>query len=101
MGAALRNNKENYFLNIGYKHSGMETNISFEGKKANEAAAYYISQASKYRGETAEDNGNGDKMKQVSSDPIDQIKKLAELKAAGILTEEEFANKKEKLLSAI
>ena len=58
----------------------METTISFEGKKAGEAAAYYISQASKYRGETTEDNGNGDKMKQDSSDPIEQIKRLQEVR---------------------
>jgi len=101
MGAAWKNNKENSFLNIGYRHSGMETIISFEGKKANEAAAYYISQASKYRGDTTENNGNGNKIKQDSSDPIDQIKKMAELKDAGVLTEEEFQSKKKDLLAAI
>jgi hypothetical protein len=101
MGAAWKNNKENNFLNIGYRYSGMETTISFEGKKAGEAAAYYISLSSKYRGDTDGGNGNCDKMKQASSDPIDQIKKLAELKDAGILTEDEFKTKKEKLLSII
>jgi hypothetical protein len=101
MGAAWKNNKENIFLNIGYRHSGMETTISFEGQKAYEAAAYYITQASKYRGERTEDNGNTAQAAQVSSDPVDQIKKLADLKDAGVLTEEEFQSKKKDLLAAI
>lgn len=101
MGAALRNNRENNFLNIGYRHSDMETTISFEGKKANEAAAYYISLLSKYREDRTNDNDDSDKMKRFPSDPIEQIKKLAELKDAGILTEDEFKSKKEKLLSII
>ena len=33
-----------------------------------------------------------------ADDPLDQIKKLAELKAAGIITEKEFNDKKKKLL---
>jgi hypothetical protein len=37
----------------------------------------------------------------VDSSPIEQIKKLAELKDAGILTEEEFQQKKKELLSKI
>lgn len=101
MGAAWKNNTENNFLNIGYRHSGMETTISFEGKKAGEATAFYISQASKYREETTCNDGDSEKSIQISADPVDQIKKLVELKDAGILTEDEFKSKKEKLLSEI
>lgn len=38
---------------------------------------------------------------QTNNDVIDQIKKLAELKESGIISEEEFKNKKEDLLSKI
>ncbi|MBP7247757.1 MAG: SHOCT domain-containing protein [Negativicutes bacterium] len=37
----------------------------------------------------------------VEKNPIEMIKKLAELKGAGILTEEEFESKKAELLSRI
>jgi hypothetical protein len=33
------------------------------------------------------------------ADPLDQLKKLGELKAAGVLTEEEFAAQKAKILA--
>jgi len=101
MGAAWKNNKEINFLNIGYRHSGMETTISFEGKKAGEAAAFYIAQASKYCTHENDRPNEGNNKKTDTSDPIDQIKKLAELKDVGILTVDEFKSKKEKLLSAI
>ncbi|WBA11420.1 SHOCT domain-containing protein [Salinivibrio kushneri] len=38
---------------------------------------------------------------QNQPDAIEQIKKLAELKDAGVLTDEEFQAKKEKLLAEI
>ncbi len=34
-----------------------------------------------------------------SNDPMDQLQKLGELHAQGILTDEEFANKKQELLN--
>ena len=37
----------------------------------------------------------------LQEDNLDKIKKLAELKEAGVLTEEEFSEKKEKLLAEI
>ncbi len=44
---------------------------------------------------------NKDKVSTNTSDSADQIKKLAELKEQGILTEEEFSKKKEELLAKI
>lgn len=91
----------NNFLNIGYKASGLETTISFEGKLASEAVAYYISRRSKYITDHKQEEAKPDDQHQVSPDPVEQIKKLAELKEAGILTEEEFEDKKKKLLSEV
>jgi hypothetical protein len=38
---------------------------------------------------------------QMSNDPFEQLKKLADLKSAGVLTEEEFQLKKNKLMELI
>ncbi|OAT18826.1 hypothetical protein M979_1650 [Buttiauxella noackiae ATCC 51607] len=38
---------------------------------------------------------------QINSDPFEQLKKLAELKNAGVLSEEEFQSKKNKLMELI
>jgi hypothetical protein len=38
---------------------------------------------------------------QPADDPVEQLRKLAELKAAGIVTEEEFAAKKAEMLSRL
>ncbi len=43
--------------------------------------------------------GNNEELLLPSSDVPDQIKKLAELKEQGILTEDEFQTKKQQLLS--
>ena len=36
-----------------------------------------------------------------NNDPMDQLKKLQELKESGVITEEEFINKKKKILETI
>ena len=104
MGAALRNNKKLNYLNIRYKgRSGLDTTIAFEGKKAYEAAAYFISAISNYRKDEEANQGNpGDvNAKSTSPNPITQIKNLSELRDSGILTNDEFELKKKELLSRI
>lgn len=100
-GSALRSTETNNFLNITYKAPALETVISFEGKFAEEAAAYYIAKMSKYVTDEIADDVEPSVEKESLQDPIEQIKKLSELKDAGILSEEEFEEKKKELLSKI
>lgn len=85
------------YLNIGYKTSVLETSISFQGDSAREMASRFISAMHKYVG----DKPPKSESTSIKDDPLEQIKKLSELKMAGILSEAEFEGKKQELLNRI
>ena len=101
VGAAMRRDEEMHFMNIGYKAADLQTTISFKGKKAKEAVAYFISERSKYIKEGHQSKGGENNQPPFLDDPIEKIKKLNELKEAGILSQEEFEEKKRELLSKV
>ncbi|MDD7793714.1 SHOCT domain-containing protein [Clostridium sp. 'White wine YQ'] len=110
---ALKKTKkaEQFFVVINYNVNGMESKIIFEDKRAMEVVSAIIkakSQNNKIKDELIEDNSE----KHIQSDEsinnetdkdniIDLIKELAELKEQGILTEEEFSEKKKELLARL
>jgi len=79
----------------------MQTTISFKGEKAKEASAYFISERSLYFKEDNQLKTTESHQQLSSDDPIEKIKKLYELKNAGILSHEEFEEKKRDLLSKV
>lgn len=56
-------------------------------------------QANRWNREAEEQQQAEQPTPQQSNDPMEQLQKLGELHAQGILTDEEFANKKQELLN--
>lgn len=83
-------------IEMGKNMMGHHISFFSSGNKAhmkwikNNGVAEFVSYVKAQMGK--KDAGGG------ASDPMDQLKKLAELKQQGILTEEEFAAKKKQLL---
>lgn len=100
MGSAMRTTEKNNFLNITYKNSVMETEVSFEGEAATSASAYFIKQIHRHVKSGQIELRQEDEHITVP-DTADQIRKLFNLKEEGILTETEFENKKVALLAEI
>lgn len=94
--------KHNYLVVKFKDAAGLEQTVIFEGKKMPEAAG----QLAKARQKVATSvPSTSPKTEQPASAPkptvdiADQIRKLAELKAEGILSEDEFQTKKSELLA--
>jgi len=100
VGAAMRKEEDLYFMNVGYESNDLQTVITFKGEKAREAAAFLISERARYVEKTPQFKAESSSP-QTADDPIDQIKKLGELREAGLISQEEFEEKKKDLLSKI
>jgi hypothetical protein len=104
LGSLLKiwKDKENKFMNISYQIGNMNTVISFKGDNAGEAAAYFINKVGQYVPlSKVPKEPEKPVEKKESPDPMEQMKKLAELKNAGIISEQEFEEKKKELLAKI
>jgi hypothetical protein len=95
IAATMKKDKKHNYLLINYKIGTIESVIKFEGDCAEDAASYFIAAFSK-RSPSAPESG-----RKVTSNAIEQLRQLAELKKEGILTENEFAEQKQKLLTLI
>lgn len=94
---------EHHFAVITYIENGIENKIIFEHKKAPEVVGAIMKSKheNSYNVSVIELKETAAAIDEVPKtlDIPDQIRKLAELKEDGILTEEEFQNKKAELLS--
>ena len=89
--------QKNNFIIISFSDSGINTKVIF---KTLEASQIY-SLINKCRIEYNKEHGVSDYKTNNSTDALEQIKKLSELRDEGILTEDEFQEKKRELLSKI
>lgn len=75
------------------------------GKRAREQAELYAARVNAISGEAtknhADDSGVDQPTSQLATNPLDQIKQLAELRDAGAITSEEFEAKKADLLRRV
>jgi hypothetical protein len=93
---------ETSYLTVSYTENGIENAVIFDGNKVSNL----VSAIAKIRQDYAKNNPSGVQLATQSSannsssnDVPFQIKRLAELKESGILTEEEFQQKKTDLLA--
>lgn len=97
-GLKKKRKEEHHFIVIKHSDLGMECKLIFEHKKAPQCIAA-IMQAKQLMGVSS------NKPKTITSDNLEtsdipeQIRRLSELKEEGILSEEEFQNKKIELLA--
>jgi len=94
-----RKEVQNYLI-VTYDENGIENTIIFESKNASALASAMIKARQLYAKENPQeqvsDSAEGNS---PAKDIPEQIKKLAELMEQGIITQEEFENKKADLLS--
>ncbi|MHB1651374.1 MAG: SHOCT domain-containing protein [Desulfitobacteriaceae bacterium] len=103
-GAKKKTKEEHNYLVITYKENGIENSIIFEANKSgvlSSKAGTLASAIMKARQEYMQEHtiANHDQPAQPIVDKISQLERLAELKAKGILSDEEFQAQKEKILS--
>ncbi|HHW00189.1 MAG TPA: SHOCT domain-containing protein [Clostridiaceae bacterium] len=88
------------YLVVAYNEDGIENTIIFESKNASAVASAIIKARQLYAKENPQAQVSDSAADGSTAQVIpEQIKKLAELKEQGILTQEEFENKKADLLS--
>lgn len=104
-GLKKKRTEEHHFIVITYIENGIENKIIFEHKKAPEAVGAIMQAKHEYINTQPILEVNT-AVKSIEEEPKnldipEQIRKLAALKEDGILTDEEFQNKKAELLSRL